>query len=123
MLCPSCASFCVGVAAEIAVKFPEVNFAKDVNIQWTSYCLAVHNRLSSIEVSSQALCCICRLIWHGLSEEERNRDDVLSIDLELDPSDRGLPILYVRFVGTSLDSLKTRRLLAMYSGASGSSKY
>jgi hypothetical protein len=90
--------------------------------RWPNHRAATHKGLMDLELASRNLCPICRLIWHGLAKSERESGDVRSVELEIDPSDRQVPMLYVHFVGSKQQALSTRRLLAMYSGELESSK-
>lgn len=120
MLCVACKAFCADVGQRLTHTSAETDtYTGNV---WSRYRAATHMSFLALERASNELCPICRLIWHGLTSSERGCEDIKSIELEIDPSDQGLPMLYAYFTGSHQQSLSQRRLLAMYGGEMSSSK-
>jgi len=122
MLCAECTLFCANVGHGLTYNWAELDEISKRD-RWPKYRAATHGSLLDLERASRSLCPICRLIWHGLTKHERESGDISSFELEIDPSDREMPILYVHFMdGKQQKKNNDRRLLAIYSGEMESRK-
>ncbi|OCK74277.1 HET-domain-containing protein [Lepidopterella palustris CBS 459.81] len=119
MFCEHCQLFC-GNAFE---KSPDSNLSPPSPsteprlIKWKHHRSVLHRTLDELQAASQSRCQICRILWCSITAVERDQlpQDSCTI-LELDPSDRSMPVLSMEFEDDTGQSLLPKRMIAMYAG-------
>lgn len=116
MFCPKCLQFC-----ENWVQATVANLSDDGDIIWTNHRQVLHDSIMELEKSSSGCCCICRSIWHYLSQlASSSLRLITTILLEVMP-DRGSPVLRASFVNSLGHEVLPTRMIALYLGKTPSS--
>lgn len=120
MFCHQCRVFC----GEAVTFEPDQTDSTANKPKWKPHRSVLHASLSELKrAASDNQCQICRLIWHSLGVDERSRlaEDFSTI-LEVNTSDRGMPVLSAQFDDSVGQLILPKRMVAMYAGEVGSGR-
>ena len=120
MICNRCQLFCDEAARQMNAGRAAYPQSPEENIEgtkWTFCRFVVHCSSNELESAAELGCNVCKLISQSLVNNELVRllDPVFTI-LELDPSDKGMPVLLAKFEDAAGKPLLPKRTIAIYSG-------
>ena len=96
--------------------YPKSSEENNEGTKWIFCRFVVHCSLDELESAARLGCSVCKLISQSLVNDELVRLlDPVFIILELDPSDKGMPVLLTNFEDATGKPLLPKRTIAIYS--------